>query len=66
MGQLYKEKNSPKKKKAKSNQNKKKKKSKKNVDNEMGKSDKHVDEEDKSIFEFRSKLENDSLNAKEV
>lgn len=64
-----KEKNSSKKKKnLKTSQNKKKKKSKKNLETiDFLKSDKtQQDEIDLTIIEFKIKLENDSLNAKEV
>lgn len=62
------EKNSPKKKKAnKTSQNKKKKKSKKNSDRQSSeRSEKQMDEEEKSLMEFRARLENDSHAAKEV
>ena len=52
-------------KKKKTNQNKKKKKSKKNLNSDFLKEEKIL-EEDKIIIEFKVKLENDSLNAKEV
>jgi hypothetical protein len=61
-----KEKNLSKKKKNLKTSQKKKKKSKKNIENTEILTKTQVDEEDKIITEFKIKLENDSLNAKEV
>lgn len=58
---------SPKKKKLnKTNQNKKKKKTKKTTENSEIKSDKILDEDERLLNEFKNKLENESLYAKEV
>ena len=64
-----KDKNSSKKKKNfKTSQNKKKKKTKKSIEpSDFLNSDKSLlEEEDTSIIEFKIKLKNDSINAKEV